>query len=156
MYAHNPFQQIAAGQGRKNSLSIMLLAGLLLIGICGCPFVGLAYEDDMVAGYAVVAGDSLDDTRIERRTGPNAGQIVGPMIFAYGWNDDFIVAKQHPVRDWPKVETSRTNWFIIEVGSGKVHGPLTEEQYIALRQTIGVPVGLTFTKYVGKTGGKAH
>jgi len=68
------------------------------------------------------------------------------MVFAYGWNDDFIIAKQHPMRHWPDIDTNTTYWFIIEVGSGRVHGSLTEQQYTSLRQEIGVPSDLTFTK----------
>ncbi|RPJ51484.1 MAG: DUF3997 domain-containing protein [Methanobacteriota archaeon] len=101
----------------------------------------------MVADYRVVAVESLRDARVERTKGPHGGgQVIGPMIFEYGWNDDFIIAKQHPVRNWPKVDTNTTHWFIIEVGSGEVHGPLTEPQYTTLRTTIGAPPDLTFTK----------
>ena len=111
--------------------------------------MGLAYEDDMVASYAVSAVDALDDAEIVRKTGPHsATTVVGPMVFAYGWNRDFILAKQHPVREWPKVDTSTTYWFIIEVETGNVHGPMTEEQYMGLRQTLRVPTDLTFTKNI--------
>jgi hypothetical protein len=148
-------REIAARKSRTSKLPATLWVSLLLIGAGGCPFVGLAYEDDMVANYAVWAVDALDDAAIVRKTTANgATNVVGPMVFAYGWNNDFILAKQHPVREWPKVDTGTTHWFIIEVGSGNVHGPLTERQYNELRQTIGVPPELTFTKKVAKRKGK--
>ena len=126
-----------------------LLTSVFVVGTGGCPgaFVGLAYEESLVADYRIVAVDSLRDARIERTNGPHGGgEVVGPMVFAYGWNDDFIIAKQHPMRHWPDIDTNTTYWFIIEVGSGRVHGSLTEQQYTSLRQEIGVPSDLTFTK----------
>jgi len=71
------------------------------------------------------------------------------MVFAYGWNDDFIIAKQHPnPDDFGSVETDITNWFIIEVATGEVYGPLTEQEYIDLREKLGVPDSLTFTRTI--------
>jgi hypothetical protein len=130
----------------------VLLIIAFLIGIGSCClfpfFIGVAYEEDMVAGYRVIAGDSIQDAVIE---GPGPlGQIVEPKVTSYGWNDDFIIARQNPVLGWTNENVALyiTNWFIIEVGSGKIHGPLTKEQYIELRQSLGVPSDLTFTRNV--------
>ena len=120
---------------------LLIIVFLMGIGTCCCLspiFVGSAYREDMVAGYAVWAIDALDEAAVVRKTSPHgAVHVVGPTISAYGWNNDFILAKQHPA-----------NWFIIEVKGGKVHGPLTKEQYMELRQTLGVPSDLAFTKSV--------
>jgi hypothetical protein len=147
--------QAMLGQGRIGGIRGVLLIIVFLISCC-CLFplfTGLAYEEDMVGGYAVWAVDALRDAAIVQKTSPDgAAQIVGPKVSSYGWNDDFIIARQNPVLGWTEgnVALYITNWFIIEVGSGKVHGPLTEKQYIELRQTLGVPVDLTFTRYVEK------
>jgi hypothetical protein len=37
---------------------------------------------------------------------------------------------------------------LIEVHNGKVHGPLTEQQFIGLRSELGVPTELTVTKTI--------
>lgn len=151
MFACGFVRQIAAHPG--NRASAALLAGGLLVGVCGCCLMGtgLAYEDDLVAGYAVWARDALESAAIVRKTSRSGAiSVVGAMVFAYGWNSDFIIAKQHPVRLWPKVDTATTQWFLVEVQSGKVHGPLTEEKFLQVCQATGVPPDLTFTKYVGK------
>ncbi|MEN6428436.1 MAG: hypothetical protein ABFE13_24075 [Phycisphaerales bacterium] len=121
----------------------MLLLIVLLMGMGSCyclwPWdVGLAYEEDMVADYAVWATDSRDNAAIVRKTSPHgAASVVEGGISVYGWNNDFIIAK----RDFE-------SWYIVEVASGEVHGPLTKEQYIELRETLAVPPDLTFTRNV--------
>jgi hypothetical protein len=131
---------------------LLVIACLIGIGSCCCLFpffIGLAYEEDMVAGYAVWAVDALEDAALVQKTSPDsATQVVGPKVSSYGWNDDFIIAKQNPVLGWTNENVALyiTNWFIVEVGSGKVHGPLTKEQYVELRQSLGVPSDLTFTR----------
>ncbi len=104
-------------------------------------FEGAAYEDNLVGGYTVVAGDSINDAAIYQ-----GGQVIPPMIFAYGWNDDFIVAKRHWVGK--NVDIATAYWYLIEVHDAKVHGPLTEQQFTGLRGELGVPEELTFTKTV--------
>jgi hypothetical protein len=76
----------------------------------------------------------------------SAATVIGPMVFRYGWNVDFIIAQQHPVQDgFDEINTAVTDWFILEVATGEVHGPLTEAAYIRRRQTLGVPKDLDFT-----------
>jgi hypothetical protein len=99
----------------------------------------------MVADYAVWAVDSKDNAAIVRkRDSGGATVVIDGGILVYGWNDDFIVAKRHT-----------GSWFIVEVATERVHGPLTREQYAEVRKTLGLPPDLTFTKNVwGKSGVK--
>jgi len=153
MSTHNFLRHAVPDQGRTGRVRGVLLIIILLMGMGSCCwlfpfFVGVAYEEDLVAGYRVIAGDSIQDAVIE---GPDPlGEIIGPKVTSYGWNDDFIVAKQNPVLGWTNenVALYMTHWFIIEVGSANVHGPLTKEQYIEVRQRLGVPPDLTFTRNV--------
>jgi len=130
--------QCRAGKIRNTSLIVALL-----IGMGGCCWlwpwdIGLAYEDDMAADYAVWALDSRESAAIVRKTGPHgATVIVGDGITVYGWNSDFIIAKR-----------GIADWYVVEVATEKVHGPLTEEQYAGLRHVLGVPPSLTFTRNV--------
>lgn len=130
--------QCRAGKIRNTSLIVALLIGM---GSCCCLWpwdIGLAYKDDMVADYAVWAVDSRESAAIVRKTGPHgATPIVEGGITVYGWNSDFIIAKR-----------GFAGWYIVEVPTEKIHGPLTEEQYTELRQVLGVPPGLTFTRNV--------
>lgn len=140
--------------GRSSILAwfgLLVIGIVLLIGPCFClfPFAGLAYEDDLVSDYAVWAADALSQAAIVRKVSQNgATSVVGSMVFAYGCNEDFIIAKRHPAEEPWRVDTGTTQWFIIEVHTGDVHGPLTEGEYIEMREKIGVPADVTFTHAV--------
>jgi hypothetical protein len=119
---------------------------VVVIFIGGCPFMGLIYEEDLVNGYAVWATDTIEDAAIVHKDKGGSGStvVVHPMVFAYGWNDDFIIAKRHPEKKDRKVDTSLTYWYIVEVTSGDVHGPLSEDEFSKLRTELKVPHELSF------------
>ena len=128
---------------RKPCYIFFICAVVIFVG--GCPFMGLAYEEDLVNGYAVWAADIMQDAAIVLKDkGGSGGIVVVPhTVFAYGWNDDFIIAKRHPRKD-RKVDTSLTYWYIVEVASGDVHGPLSEDEFSRLRTKLKVPPELSF------------
>ncbi|MBC8472061.1 MAG: DUF3997 domain-containing protein [Planctomycetes bacterium] len=106
------------------------------------------YLEDLDNGYVVVASDIMQDARIIRkdpiRPSSVGRRVVPPTVFAYGWNDDFILAKRHPRKEYRKVDTSVTYWYIIEVTSGDVHGPLNEDEFRKLRTELKVPEEISF------------
>jgi len=106
-------------------------------------FEGLAYEDSLVDGYVVEAGEEKNNAALY-----GGNEVVPRMVFAYGWNEDFIIAKRHPTLDGRTIDLYTTCWYLIEVQGGKVHGPLTEPQFAELRSELGVPVELKFTKRI--------
>ena len=112
--------------------------------------MGLAYEEDLVNGYAVWATDTIEQAAVVKKDKKGSGgvAVVPAMVFAYSWNDDFILSKQHPVKDFTKVDTSITNWYIVEVVSGKVHGPLSEGEFNKLKTQLKVPAELSFKKII--------
>jgi hypothetical protein len=126
--------------------------GLILLLTLACGGIGLAYEHDLTQDYAVWATDLMTQAAVVQKDaqgGSGASSVVRPMVFSYGWNETFIIAKQHPNLDgFDEVETSVTHWFIIEVTSDTVHGPLTEDEYHRLYQRLGVPDDLDFTETV--------
>ena len=134
----------------KEKLYCLLSIFAVAILVVGCPtFVGLAYEEDLVNGYAVRATDVMKQARILRRKKEGSKitsitTVVPSTVFAYGWNDDFILAKRHPQKKDGKVDTSITHWYIVEVTSGKVHGPLSEDEFNKLRTDIKVPAEISF------------
>ena len=107
--------------------------------------MGRAYEEDLSNGYAVWAADIIEDAMIVHKDKGDSysTRVVQPTVFAYGWNDDFIIAKQHPRKD-RKVDTSLTYWYIVEVASGNVHGPLNKDEFNKLRTELKVPPELSF------------
>jgi len=129
---------------RKPYYIFSICAVVIFMG--GCPFHGRAYEEDLSNGYAVWAADVIEDAVIVRKKDKEhsySTRVVQPTVFAYGWNDDFIIAKQHPNKD-RKVDTSLTYWYIVEVASGDVHGPLSEDEFDKLRIKLKVPPDLSF------------
>ena len=110
--------------------------------------MGPIYEEDLVNGYAVRATDVMEQAKIVKKRKEISSTtifttVVPATVFAYGWNDDFILAKRHPRKD-RKVETSVTYWYIIEVTSGDVHGPLNEDEFRKLRTKLKVPEEISF------------
>jgi len=117
----------------------------VVVFVGGCQLGGRAYDDDLGNGYAVWAADTIEEAMIVRKgkEGSTSTRVVQPTVFAYGWNDDFIIAKQHPRKD-RKVDTSLTYWYIVEVVSGDVHGPLSKDEFNKLRTKLKVPAEISF------------
>lgn len=117
-----------------------LACALAVVTLSGCPFMGLVYEEDLVGDYAIWAVDVMEDAAIVHKAKGTTGAevVVSQMVFAYGWNDDFIIAMQHPEKDY-KIDEGKTDWYVVEVRSGKVHGPMDESAFRTLRKELGIP-----------------
>ena len=134
-----------------------LLIALLLLSALACGGIGMAYDYDLVGEYAVWAPDRLTDAAIVQKVPESSSGtvVVKSMVVAFGWDDAFIIAKQHPkleesneLAQSAEVDTSVTHWFIIDVANGDVHGPLTEDEYWARRQALDVPEVLEFSQTI--------
>ena len=133
----------------KEKLYCLLSIFAVAILVVGCPFMGLVYKEDLVNGYAVWATDAMVQAKIVKKDKEISSTtiytlVVPATVFAYGWNDDFIIAKQHPRKKDRKVDTSLTYWYIVEVASGNVHGPLSEDEFNKLRTKLKVPAEISF------------
>jgi hypothetical protein len=64
-------------------------------------------------------------------------------VFAVGFNDQFIIAKRHPKSG--QIDRSTTEFYVVSVVDGKVHGPVDHEKFSALRARLGVPASLEFS-----------
>jgi len=130
----------------KEKLFFILSIFAVTLFVTGCPFQGPIYLEDLGNGYVVCALDVMQDAHIivKSKRGSGGFEVVPPTVFAYGWNDDFILAKQNPRKKDRKVDTSITYWYIIEVASGDVHGPLNEDEFRKLRTKLKVPEEISF------------
>jgi hypothetical protein len=133
----------------RKMLQTILCAIVLLVVVGGCPFGGEVYEDDLVAGYVVWASDVIEDAAIFLKDPDGRGgvQVVPPMVIAYGWNNEFIIAKRRPA-EHGRITGKTTEWYIIQVGNRRTHGPLSEDEFSKLRTELRVPSELSFTTTV--------
>lgn len=133
----------------KRRVLWVLLA--LLPFTLACGGIGLACEYDLTQDYAIWAPDLLEQAAVVRKDaqGSGASVVVQPMVFSFGWNEAFIIAMQHPKRDhFEDVDNSVTRWFIVEVATDTVHGPLTEDEYEQLRLDLNIPDVLDFSETI--------
>jgi hypothetical protein len=129
--------------------SLLLICILLFISLA-CGGIGLAYEHDLTADYAVWAPDLLEQAAVVQKSpqGSSASVIVPAMVIAYGWDDAFIIAQRHPEDGLDEVDENLTEWYILVVADGSLHGPLTETAYLQQRQKLGVPDTLQFSQWI--------
>lgn len=134
---------------------LVLCFTVSVIPISGCmPPGGAVYKEQLVGGYLVHAADGMSEMAIvyrdEGSTSSLLEVVISPMVYAYGWDDNYIIAKQHPEEDGrtSKIDRETTNWFIIKVESQDVHGPLTEERFNETRVELGVSPELSFAETI--------
>jgi hypothetical protein len=128
----------------KSCLVFFICALAVLVG--GCPFAaGPVYKEDLTGGYVIAAMDIMEDAALVRKLegGSNYEVVVSRTVFAYAWNDEFIIVKQHPWKD-RKADTGTVYWHVVEVASDAVHGPLGEDELKELQAELGIPTGLRF------------
>ena len=127
--------------------AIFVGAGALLVLLFLMSFLfvfeGLAYEDNLVGGYTVKAADAKNYAAMYRKS-----EVIPPMVYAFGRNDDFIIAKRHTTLDGRTIDLYTTLRYLIEVHNAKLHGPLSEQQFTELRRELEVLEELTFTKMI--------
>jgi hypothetical protein len=114
----------------------------LIALLSGCN-VGDAYNRHLTGPYRLIAIDVMEQMSVsyDMGDGTTAGRI-DETVFAVGWNEHFIVAKQHPKNDH-KV----TCFFILDMKrdskyadpSECVTGPLTQVEFDTKRAALKLP-----------------
>ncbi|MCX6927967.1 MAG: DUF3997 domain-containing protein [Verrucomicrobia bacterium] len=124
-----------------------LFAALACLGIlAGCGGFGFAYAKRLSGKYGLVAADVLEQMDISEML-PNGSAIgvIPATVYAVGWNEQFIIAKQNPAGPSHTVDKTATHFYILKVSDGSVTGPINESAFGAERTRLGVPEALTFT-----------
>jgi len=128
--------------------SWMILSVLLL----GCSGID---KEHLIGNYYLTAVDYVDegkDLSYLLESGNFVG-VVSSTVFAVGYNEEYIIVKQHP-REFPNPpDKTITKFFIVPI-KNKVHqsldenklGPLTELEFKEKRKELRIPEDLTFTK----------
>jgi len=118
-----------------------------LILLQGC--VGVS-EEKVVGRYYLVAVDYMkEETSLNFQLDDNSSYgVVKETVFAVGYNDNYIIVKQHPsnnrdITNYYIVALCKENTLWAEKG---VIGPLTEIGFIKKRKELGISQELTFTR----------
>ncbi len=121
---------------------------ILLAFIIACGGIGFAYEKELPGKYCIQATDTLDQMSIAKMPSDDSNLYSGVIpatVFAVGWNEHFIIAKQHPRDSHNITNKDVTQFYILRVSDGTVSGPWAEPAFDAERKKLGVPKDLTFT-----------
>ena len=136
----------------------LIFYNIFLLIICSCLLTscwGLFYEQHIIDSYYLIAVDGTEDLCIACSTDNGKSYysyVIPSTVYAVGYNDDFIIAKQHPcVFSFPP-DTSIANYFIIplknKIGDNYSHniiGSLTLEEFVQKRKELSIPEDLLFS-----------
>jgi hypothetical protein len=116
----------------------MTLMSVLLVS--GCGFV---HDEHITGPYRLIAVDADNQMSISYDLGDgSAAGRINETVFAFGFDERFIVAKQHPNAD-----RSVTNFFYLDMTkdskcadpTDSVTGPLTEKEFESEAKLLNLP-----------------
>jgi hypothetical protein len=125
-----------------------IAAGFSFVAIVlGCGGVGgFVYERVLVEDIELHATDTMEQMELIEVTDGGKRQLVPPTVYAVGWDESYLIAKRHPPSATGQSnDKTRTEYFIVAVQSGKVHGPFDLMEYTSHRDQMGVAGRLDFT-----------
>lgn len=132
---------------------------MILSTFLGCH--NFVIEEKLVGNYYLVASDEEYGCNLafKENKDQDFGTLISPTVFAVGYNDDYMIVKQHP-RTFPNPpDKSITNYYILPLKEGMnwrtkngLIGPLTELEFIAKRKELEIRDDLTFTKVLKDLG----
>ena len=122
---------------------------VLLAFIVGCGGIGFAYEKNLSGKYCLVACDVLEQMSIDEipSDGGNIyNGVISATVFAVGWDEHFIIVKQHPRSDkHPAGDRAVTYFYILRVSDGKLSEQLDKRAFNVERDKLGVSKNLSFS-----------
>ena len=128
----------------RDYLLVFFLAGMLTS--CG----GFVYKKEVTNGYYLIAVDSDEQMALGRKSDSSYITVIPETIFAIGWNESFIIAKQHPrASNFPqgyRVNKDETFFYLLRIKDDQVFGPMSESAYLKKRNELRVDENLSFTK----------
>ena len=101
----------------KIKILSVVIATVLISSLFSCGGLGLAYERLLTDKFYLTATDEMTQMDISYQTRDNHYAIlVDQTVFAIGYNDSFIIAKQHSRKLFEEINRDSTFYYIIEVG----------------------------------------
>jgi len=125
----------------------LLFGGIILTSCIG----NIVYKKELSAGYELSANDDMSGMSIYVSDGQYQVGVVNATVFSVGFDENFIIAKQHPFRD-NSINKFVTNYYIVPV-KNKINaspdenkiGPLTQEEFLIKRKEMKISDNLVFT-----------
>ena len=126
--------------------TVVYSLSLILISLCTMFLVqfylgGVSFSDVLIelpGGYQYV--EESNDIRVI--AGPH---YIEPKVISYSFNSDHILVARHPI---PEIDTLSVDdgvkvidsleFYIISIKDNKKYGPLTLNEYLFLRTTLGI------------------
>jgi hypothetical protein len=134
--------------------AILYLSSLMVF--FGCQ--DLAIKEKIIENYYLVAADDSEGTTLsyhDYSDGNNYSGIIEATVFAVGYNDNYLIIKQHPCILPNPPDKTTTNYYILPLKKGMdwrtkngLIGPLTLEQFNEQRKELHIGNEVTFTKVI--------
>jgi len=107
---------------------------------------GFANKTKVTGNYYLVAADANEQMSFCFHTpedGSNYGDIVGSCVYAVGFNEKYIISKQHPtdLMHSNRLDKSITNYFIVPIEKDIYtpnNKPLNQFQFEQQRKRLGI------------------
>jgi hypothetical protein len=120
---------------------IYIISTALIFSLFGCLQWDF-WEKKLPNGYYL----SWVNLPINRDISKGQGRLIGNYIFEIGYNDNFIIAKQHPMIGQvglEKVDTSKINYYLIKFKETKsdddqIIGPMTREVFLDVLENLKI------------------
>ncbi len=110
------------------------------------------YKQSITGGYALYAYASHEDMTIMYFDKYGGFEVIGPTVFAIGYDKNFIIAKQHPAVYPEKENKLITNYFIIPLkqpvswtAQNVAMGPFNEKEFLGMRAKLKIADTLHFS-----------
>ena len=112
---------------------------MLCLFFAGCS----EYNKHITGPYYLDAVDIAGQMSVDYDLGDGSGiGRIEPTVFSVGWNNRYIVAKQHPANN-----RTVTNFYYLDMTkdarygnpTDSVVGPLTRTEFISKQQALGLP-----------------
>ena len=133
--------------------STLVFFYLTILSGCGGSS-GANFDLDLPGNYSIVS-TSAQKVFISPKIGDNhwGPEVIPVKIIEVAWDDNYILAKQlglvnDPDRnDGSQIPDNKdVNFWILEIGSGKVFGPLDELNFIEKKTELGVSKSVILKK----------
>ncbi len=122
---------------RSYKICILMVLCCFLSGCLSDAFFGSPdYEKKLNGDYYLLAFDEDEEMSIGVQIGEEGVGVIEATVFAVGQNENFIIAKQHPLISMGVIDKKTTNYFIIPLDlkvskavDRNYFGPLNLEQF---------------------------